>query len=198
MISNFADAHPSAPPMRSDAARNRAAILAAARDLFGRGRDVPMYEIARRAGVGQATLYRHFRDRPAIVASLTLEHIERIEAVAADTGSGEPVAIVLRAGADMLVCIQDLLGILRDDETLAPILDEIRRRMLVVLQASLARSRAGGCPLREDLDAADLMLILKMVNGTLVGVANPNERAATAGRALGVALHGVYQPPKAV
>ena len=184
--------------MRSDAARNRAAILAAARDLFGRGRDVPMYEIARRAGVGQATLYRHFHDRAAIVASLTLEHIERIEAVAADTGSGEPVAIVLRAGADMLVCIQDLLGILRNDETLAPILDEIRRRMLVVLETTLERSRAAGCPLREDLDAADLMLILKMVNGTLVGVADPEERAATAGRALGVALHGVSQPPKAV
>jgi len=193
MMSTSADTHRPAPPMRSDAARNRAAILAAARDLFGRGRDVPMYEIARRAGVGQATLYRHFPDRPAIVASLTLEHIERIEAVAADTGSGEPVATVLRAGADMLVCIQDLLGILRDDESLAPILDEIRRRVLVVLQASLERSRAAGFPLREDLDAADLMLVLKMVNGTLVGVADADERAATAGRAIGVALHGLYR-----
>ena len=56
-------------PLRKDAARNRAAILDAARELFACGRDVPMYEIGRRAGVGQATLYSQVHqevvDRPA-------------------------------------------------------------------------------------------------------------------------------------
>jgi len=72
------------PPLRKDAARSRAAILTAARELFSSGRDIPMYEIGRRAGVGQATLYRHFPDRAAIVAAISREHVERIEALAAE------------------------------------------------------------------------------------------------------------------
>jgi AcrR family transcriptional regulator len=180
-----------ATPLRSDAARNRAAILAAARELFASGRDVPMYEIGRRAGVGQATLYRHFPDRPAVVAAITREHIERIEAIAAAAGDADqPVVLVLAAGAEMLVCIHDLLGILRDDATLAPILDELRRRMLAVLETTLERSSAGGL-VRDDVDAHDLMLVLKMVNGALVGVSATDERAAAAKRALELALGGL-------
>jgi AcrR family transcriptional regulator len=180
-----------ATPLRSDAARNRAAILAAARELFASGRDVPMYEIGRRAGVGQATLYRHFPDRPAVVAAITREHIERIEAIAAAAGDADqPVVLVLAAGAEMLVCIHDLLGILRDDATLAPILDELRRRMLAVLETTLERSSAGGL-VRDDDDAHDLMLVLKMVNGALVGVSATDERAAAAKRALELALGGL-------
>ena len=57
-------------PLRKDAQRNREAILAAARELFAESADVPMYEIARRAGVGQATLYRNFPDRRNLAASL--------------------------------------------------------------------------------------------------------------------------------
>jgi AcrR family transcriptional regulator len=50
----------SVSPQRKDAARNREAILDAGRDLMAVSRDFPMSEVARRAGVGQATLYRHF------------------------------------------------------------------------------------------------------------------------------------------
>ena len=180
-----------AAALRSDAARNRAAILTAARELFASGRDVPMYEIGRRAGVGQATLYRHFPDRPAIVAAITREHIERIEAVGSAGGDSDQLVVgVLAAGAEMLVCIHDLLGILRDDATLAPILDELRRRMLAVLETALERSSAGGL-VREDVDAHDLMLVLKMVNGALVGVSTTDERSAAAARALELALGGL-------
>ncbi|WP_217563397.1 helix-turn-helix domain-containing protein, partial [Paenibacillus sp. GbtcB18] len=49
---------------RSDAVRNRTRILDAAQDMFAeRGPEVVMDEIARRAGVGNATLYRHFSGR---------------------------------------------------------------------------------------------------------------------------------------
>ena len=106
------------PPLRKDAARSREAILTAARELFSSGRDVPMYEISRRAGVGQATLYRHFPDRSAIVATLSREHVERIEATATEHEDDDhAILIVLQAAADMLVCIHDLVGILREDAT---------------------------------------------------------------------------------
>ncbi|MFI6468148.1 TetR/AcrR family transcriptional regulator [Streptomyces sp. NPDC050538] len=53
-------------PLRADAARNRAKLLAAATELFGeRGLDASLEEIARRAGVSIGTLYNHFPTREA-------------------------------------------------------------------------------------------------------------------------------------
>jgi AcrR family transcriptional regulator len=182
-------------PLRKDAARSRAAILTAARELLSSGRDVPMYEIGRHAGVGQATLYRHFPDRSAIVAAISSEHVDRIEATAAEHSEDDrAILIVLRAAADMLVSIHDLLGILREDATLAPVLDELRQRMLAVLDAALARSRPSQL-LREDLRTEDLMLALSMINGALVGIATPAERTTAATRALELALDGLRHHP---
>jgi AcrR family transcriptional regulator len=179
--------------LRSDAARSRAAILTAARDLLSSGRDVPMYEIGRRAGVGQATLYRHFSDRAAIIAAISREHVERIEVKAAEhDGDPQAILVVLHAAADMLVCIHDLLGILREDATLAPVLSELRGRMLSVLEEALERSRASRL-LREDIRTEDLLLVLSMINGALTGIATAGERAAAASRALQLALHGLLE-----
>lgn len=56
---------------RADAARNADAILGAARQLFAeRGPDVPFDEVARRAGVGNATLYRHFPTRGDLLVAV--------------------------------------------------------------------------------------------------------------------------------
>lgn len=183
------------PPLRKDAARSRAAILTAARELFSAGRDVPMYEIGRRAGVGQATLYRHFPNRAAIVAAISREHVERIEAIAAEhEENSRAILIVLDAAADMLVRIHDLVGILREDATLAPVLDELRQRMRVVLGATLDRSRASDL-LRDDLRADDLLLVLNMINGALTGIASAAERTTAATRALDLAVHGLRGQP---
>ncbi|MFJ8435466.1 TetR/AcrR family transcriptional regulator [Kitasatospora sp. NPDC094019] len=57
--------------MRLDARRNRDLLLATARDLFARhGLDVPLDQIAKEAGVGNATLYRHFPTREALVGEV--------------------------------------------------------------------------------------------------------------------------------
>ncbi|WP_063783093.1 TetR/AcrR family transcriptional regulator [Streptomyces sp. XY431] len=61
------------PParLRLDARRNRDLLLATARDLFARhGLDVPLDQIAKEAGVGNATLYRHFPTRHALVGEV--------------------------------------------------------------------------------------------------------------------------------
>ncbi|WP_434445481.1 TetR/AcrR family transcriptional regulator [Lentzea sp. E54] len=68
--------------LRADAARNRTRIVEAARDLFRtRGIDVPMSTIARRAGVGVATLFRRFPSREALVTEVFAEQIEHCEAL---------------------------------------------------------------------------------------------------------------------
>lgn len=64
---------------RADAARNAGAILAAARDLFAeRGPDVPFDEVARRAGVGNATLYRHFPTRSDLLVAVYGEEVAEL------------------------------------------------------------------------------------------------------------------------
>jgi AcrR family transcriptional regulator len=76
-------------PMRADARRNRARILAAARALFASDRpEVQIDDVARRAGVGVGTVYRHFPDKEALMGELVRERFrlfnENLRAVLAD------------------------------------------------------------------------------------------------------------------
>ena len=76
-------------PMRADARRNRARILAAARELFASEEpDVQIDDVARRAGVGVGTVYRHFPDKEALMGELVRERFgifnERLRAALAE------------------------------------------------------------------------------------------------------------------
>jgi AcrR family transcriptional regulator len=67
------------PPRRADARRNYAALLAAAADVLGRdGPDASLDEIARRAGVANATLYRHFPTRRELLVAVCVEEVEKL------------------------------------------------------------------------------------------------------------------------
>jgi AcrR family transcriptional regulator len=71
--------------LRSDAADNRERILEAARTVFAAdGLDVPMREIARRAGVGPATLYRRFPTKEALVTEAFAKQMDRCAAIIAE------------------------------------------------------------------------------------------------------------------
>ncbi len=75
---------------RSDAADNRARILDAARAVFSAdGLGVPIREIARRAGVGPATLYRHFPTKQALVTEAFADQMRACRAIV-DEGSADP------------------------------------------------------------------------------------------------------------
>ena len=66
-------------PKRADARRNYDKVLAAAREAFAEGGEsTALEEIARRAGVGIGTLYRHFPNRQALVEALYIEEVEEI------------------------------------------------------------------------------------------------------------------------
>jgi AcrR family transcriptional regulator len=67
------------PPLRADARRNREAVLAAARERFGEcGLDCQMDDIARTAGVGVGTVYRHFPTKEDLIAALVADRFERL------------------------------------------------------------------------------------------------------------------------
>lgn len=73
-----------AKPLRADAARNRAKLLAAAAEVLAeQGLDAPLEEIARRAGVSIGTLYNHFTDRDTLIGAIFPERIAALDDVAA-------------------------------------------------------------------------------------------------------------------
>lgn len=77
-------------PLRSDARDNRDRILGAAREVFAsEGLSVPMREIARRAGVGPATLYRRFPTKEALVVEAFTEQMCRCQTIVED-GLADP------------------------------------------------------------------------------------------------------------
>jgi AcrR family transcriptional regulator len=85
----------SQPPRakRADAVRNRERVLEAARKCMAlRGLDVQMDEIAKKAGVGVGTVYRHFPTKDALVQALIVDHMERMADVAKASidAEGEP------------------------------------------------------------------------------------------------------------
>ncbi|MFE1240817.1 TetR/AcrR family transcriptional regulator [Streptomyces tendae] len=76
--------------LRSDALDNRERILDAARALFSAdGLDVPMRKVARRAGVGPATLYRHFPTKQVLVADAFADQLHACRAIV-DEGCADP------------------------------------------------------------------------------------------------------------
>jgi AcrR family transcriptional regulator len=84
-------------PMRADARRNYDKILATARIVFTeRGTDSSLDEIAKRAGVGPGTLYRHFPTREALVDALMQDWTDRVSADAdAAIATGQPAREML-------------------------------------------------------------------------------------------------------
>src|SRR3954451_19560543 len=78
--------------LRADAARNREAIVEAARAVFAdQGLDAPLDEIAKRAGTGNATLYRRFPTRSDLVSAVFADQMAaHVEAVDAALGDDDP------------------------------------------------------------------------------------------------------------
>ena len=87
--------------LRADARRNRELIIAAAEDLFLRdGANASLEEIARRAGVGSATLHRHFPSRKNLLETVYSDHVKELcdaaQALAADHDPAEALIAWLR------------------------------------------------------------------------------------------------------
>jgi AcrR family transcriptional regulator len=78
-------------PKRADARRNYEKVLAAAREAFAEdGESTALEEIARRAGVGIGTLYRHFPNRQALLEALYLDEVEELCRSAAQFDGADP------------------------------------------------------------------------------------------------------------
>jgi AcrR family transcriptional regulator len=89
--------HECGRPLRADAKRNRDLLIAAARAAFTeRGSEASLEDIARRAGVGVGTLYRHFPNRQALVEAVYVEEVEALCRSAADGVDGSSWDALIR------------------------------------------------------------------------------------------------------
>src|SRR5437588_6675915 len=80
-----------ARPKRADARRNYEKVLSAAREAFAEGGEsTALEEIARRAGVGIGTLYRHFPNRQALLEALYVKEVEEVCRSAAELDDADP------------------------------------------------------------------------------------------------------------
>ncbi|MGO9899765.1 MAG: TetR/AcrR family transcriptional regulator [Solirubrobacteraceae bacterium] len=78
-------------PKRADAQRNYKKVLVAAREAFAEGGEsTALEEIARRAGVGIGTLYRHFPNRQALLEALYVGEVEDVSRSAVELGDADP------------------------------------------------------------------------------------------------------------
>jgi AcrR family transcriptional regulator len=185
-----------APPehLRRDARDNREAILEAARALFADSADVAMCQVARRAGVGQATLYRNFPSRGALAAEILDDHVERLAAVAAEhTGQPDAFFVLLRGLIDGMVSLYGLAALARRDAEADSQLQTGRRRIADLLKAPLCDAKAAGT-LRRDVSIDDVFLLLAMGRGAMEGLADSGARSAVAHRVLALILGGIEQP----
>ena len=176
---------------RKDAQRNREAILAAGRELFAECADVPMYEVARRAGVGQATLYRNFPDRRDLAAALLVEEMQHTEQLAADHAD-DPDAffVLLRNIVENIARFHALGDLAREDTCLGSELESRRVRLRELLKEPLRAAKAART-VRCDLTLDDVFLVVLMARGAIDGSDGPAGRAAAASRALALLLEGL-------
>ena len=176
----------SGPVQRADAQRNRDRILAVAGKAFSEvGAHVPLDDIARSAGIGNATLYRHFPSRDVLLKAVYDERIDQLAAAAAANAGGT-------AEQQLLAWLEHLVGFLTRDRGLHDAyheLDdpEIAKRWQATLRRAVkplvaAAIQAGSLPKNFKLEE-----LMTLMHG-IAGAAGGDVRQAR--RLLHLAAHG--------
>ncbi|WP_055748640.1 TetR/AcrR family transcriptional regulator [Frankia sp. AvcI1] len=181
--------------LRSDAARNVELLVTAARALFDeRGTEVALDEIARRAGVGNATLYRNFPTRGDLLVAVYSEEVDALCGHGAALLETTPPGDALFAWLDLFVvhaATRRALALAAisqgPDERRGELAEGWHASMRSTLAALLAPAQEAGA-VRPDLTAADL---LALTNATALASTDP----ADAVRLMHVLRGGVEPRP---
>jgi AcrR family transcriptional regulator len=189
---------PATPPRRTDARRNRERLVEAATRVFtAQGVDAPLDTIAREAGVGNATMYRNFPTREAILEAVLRDLHDELGRRAQDLLRGEPPGeAFIRWLAEFLDYTQSLLGLPEPlasatrDESSA--LYASCEGMRVAATRLLVRAQEAG-DLRRDVLADDLFA---HVLGIAWVTQYAGDKRAQASRLLAVLADGIREAPQ--
>ncbi|WP_375490975.1 TetR/AcrR family transcriptional regulator [uncultured Jatrophihabitans sp.] len=160
------DAVGASRPMRKDAARNRALLLTAARDVFReRGLDASLDDVAARAGVGVGTAYRHFANKHELARAVLSERIEEMiqlaESSAATRDAWQGITTFIEGAATAQTTDRGLREVLmgaHDPQQM----EQIHDRMTGPLRGLVARGKTEGV-LRDDVQATDVGVVMMML-----------------------------------
>jgi AcrR family transcriptional regulator len=192
-----------APRLRADASRNRERILDAARELFADGgAEVPLDEIARRAGVGNATLYRNFPDRAALTRQVALSVLDRILTRAREAQAEEDAFAALggfvhtaadeRIGA-LCALLSEHVSLKTDVELFA-----VRTLLEEAVQSVMDRAVEAGT-LRTDVGPGDVFVALARLTRPLPGAqCTQQDESMFVHRHLQLFLDGLRAPGSSV
>jgi AcrR family transcriptional regulator len=182
-----------AVPKRADARRNYERLLSAAREAFAEGGEgTALEEIARRAGVGIGTLYRHFPSRQALLEELYVTELDEICRSASELAGADPWD-ALRGWFERMIgylttkrALNEELSNYLDPD--APLFKQCRGALYEAGEPLLVRAQEAGV-VRADVEFPD---VLQMVVGiTKIPATEPGQVE----RVLGVALDGLrYRP----
>jgi AcrR family transcriptional regulator len=184
--------------MRADAKRNYQKLLTAAAEAFAeRGADdVSLEEIAKRAGVGIGTLYRHFPNRQALLEAVYRDQVEalraRAEELVATKPPAEALATWLRDLVDFgrtkrMLTSAMLTTVTQDSEVMTS-----SRQMMRRADADILSSAQQAGVVRADADPADLMRLVHAISMTTEWAGDDNEQAD---RLLALVLDGLRSQP---
>lgn len=157
---------------------NRRALLEAAREVYREeGLKAPFSAVARRAGVGQGSLYRHFPDRVALAAAVFEENVSELEALADPAEATlETLFDAVVAQATAATAFVELTTAHRHD----PAVVHLGERFRIVVARLLDRERATG-HVAADIDTDDVLLATGML-ATELARTDPADRDAVASR----------------
>lgn len=179
MISGAAPPEKGARPLRADAKLNRDRILAAAAGLFAeRGLSVPLEEIAGRAGVGVATLYRRFSTRADLVAAAfernMSRYIQAVDRALADPSAWDGFRVLIVELCELQATDAGLRDLLTTAFPASSTVEQRTGETVEKLRVLIGRAQAEGS-LRPDAAAGDIVVMLMANAGVLkaTGTAAP-------------------------
>jgi AcrR family transcriptional regulator len=158
-------------PLRADAQRNHDRIIGAAHEAFAElGLEVSMEEIARRANVGPATLYRRFPSKQELLRAIFDARVAELEPeLAAALAAADPwdgLLAGMRAVLDIQARNMAFVQVLAQAGALTALKSELGQRVFAPLCELFARAQASG-QLRRDLDPSELPTLVGMVATTI-------------------------------
>ncbi|MFI6427780.1 TetR/AcrR family transcriptional regulator [Promicromonospora sp. NPDC050880] len=177
--------------LRADAQRNREQLIATAAEAFASGHAVSLDAIAKRAGVGNATLYRHFPTREDLVEEVYRDQIRPLREEARTLLAAEPPAQSLHAwmlrfadwaGERRGICEALVAMSATGRFGTGPVCDEVQQILAMMLEAGAATGE-----LRGDIDPVEVGEILAGV----LSVAGAPEQRPRLNRMLGVVVDGL-------
>jgi AcrR family transcriptional regulator len=180
-----------ATQLRKDAVRSRRAILDAARELYRDDGEASFAQIAHGAGVGQATVYRHFADRQALLAELAEEDMDRLEErVGSEPIGAESLEGLLRDMIAEQVRAHVVIGAMRAGEIEESRIEGLTERARRLFAPRLEAAQAAGL-VRADMTLDEVMIVLAMFDGALAPRADRRGREEAAAHALAIVMDGL-------